>query len=288
MKKLKDKFKDFISSFDFKEKVIGIELLVILILVFVILFIVCFKVPKKSQNNLDINSKNNNSEVIDSPKEEFNYEYKTDEKLKETPKEEKKETTKKNNTETKKVPSNKENNNIKQNNEEKENTNNNKNNDDSSKALSADEEVISYARSVNDSLDNKSLRESAKDGFITLTDFIFYDGKIKGYTFKELSNKTKLTVLKLVLTIDSKIDKYFPDYKEKISTKYHNIKNNIVTKYLEITTNICKKDKDTCNQAKKDFQDMKKSFSLTWDFIKDLASSGKASIKEWYEIYSGK
>jgi hypothetical protein len=57
---------------------------------------------------------------------------------------------------------------------------------------------------------------------------------------------------------------------------------------LDITTKICEKDSDVCTQAKSDFQDMKKSFSITWDIIKSLASTGASNLKEWYEIYSGK
>lgn len=156
----------------------------------------------------------------------------------------------------------------------------------------ADAEVLSFLKETNNNLDNSILQEQAKENFIIIIDFLFYNGEIKGYTFDELTTKTKLSVIKLVLTIDNKIDSYFPDYKEKISEKtnkiYTSIKELAITKYLEITTSICKKDSEICEQAKQDFQDMKKSFSITWDLIKNVASVGKENIKTWYEIYSGK
>ncbi len=157
---------------------------------------------------------------------------------------------------------------------------------------SADEEVLVYLNETKSNLDNVSLRDKVKENFITLVDFLFYDGSIKGHTFNELTTKTKLKVLQISLAIDQKIDHYFPDYKAKISNGtsriYTNIKEKIVKKYLELTTSICLKDQELCSSAKNDFQDMKKSFSLTWDIIKNLASNGVSNLKSWYEIYSGK
>jgi len=157
---------------------------------------------------------------------------------------------------------------------------------------SADDVVISFLNDTNNNLEDINLRDKAKENFILIVDFLFYNGKIKGYTFDELTTKAKLSVIKLALTIDNKIDSYFPDYKEKISEKtnklYTSVKELAITKYLEITTSICIKDPETCEQAKQDFQDMKKSFSITWNFIKNIASTSKENIKTWYEIYSGK
>ncbi len=156
----------------------------------------------------------------------------------------------------------------------------------------ADAEVISYFEETDEAISNASLKDKAKEGFITIVDFLFYDGTIKGYTLDDLSGKAKLQILKIALSIDSKIEQYFPGYKETISSTtgkiYTGIKSKIVESYLKITTKICNYDQDTCDQAKSDFQDMKKSFSITWNLIKDLASSGLENLKEWYEIFSGK
>lgn len=152
--------------------------------------------------------------------------------------------------------------------------------------------VVSYFKDAQSKLENVNLRESAKENFITIVDFLFYGGTIKGYTFNELSSAAKLQILKIALTIDFYIDTYFPNYKETISKTtnkiYTSIKEKIIEKYLTITTAICKNDQSICEQAKSDFQQMKKSFSITWELVKNLAKSGTTQIKQWYEIYSGK
>lgn len=130
-----------------------------------------------------------------------------------------------------------------------------------------------------------------KKGFVTIVDFIFYDEPINGYTFKELASETKLKIMKIALSIDNKIEEYFPGYKETISSGakkvYSNIKGFVVELYLDTTTMICKNNASVCQNAKEDFAYMKKSFGITWDLIKSLAEAGTVKLKEWYEIFRG-
>ena len=89
-----------------------------------------------------------------------------------------------------------------------------------------------------------------------------------------------------------KVEHVFPGYKESISTKaskaYASVKNLVVSTYLDITSSICENHSDLCESAKSDFQSLKESFGFTWDFLKELASSGLDKLKNWYEIWSGK
>ena len=133
--------------------------------------------------------------------------------------------------------------------------------------------------------DNESMSNKLKDSFTSIVDFIFYDKEIKGYKFKELTNSAKLKVVSTALTIDNKIDSYFPNYKDKIKDKYTSIKGKLALKYLEVTTNFCNKDPDTCNQAKIDFNNMKESFGLTFDLLKELAKNGTSKVKDLYESW---
>ena len=65
---------------------------------------------------------------------------------------------------------------------------------------------------------------------------------------------------------------------------YENIKGKLAYAYLEITSSLCEAvGTDTCNQAKEDFNNMKKSFGFTFDLIKELAKSGASKVKEFYE-----
>ena len=168
-------------------------------------------------------------------------------------------------------------------------SNNNTNNNITTK--SADEAVLEYVNTIQSDAD-KGITDTLKSGFITVVDFLFYNGEIAGHTFNELTTSAKLEVLKAALWIDDKIDNVFPGYKETISNGankvYTSVKNLIVSTYLDITTSICEANSSLCEQAKEDFQSLKKSFGFTWDLIKGLASSGLDKLASWYEIWSGK
>ena len=196
------------------------------------------------------------------------------------------------------------NNNINSNNSNNSNTNNSKENNTTNESSnktetskntgttkSADEVVLTYVREIEEDTNN-GITDSLKSGFITVVDFLFYDGTIAGHTFNELTTSAKLEVLKAALWIDDKVDSVFPGYKETISNGankvYTSVKNLIVEAYLNITTSICENNSELCESAKEDFQSLKKSFGFTWDLIKDLASSGLDKLKDWYEIWSGK
>lgn len=151
-----------------------------------------------------------------------------------------------------------------------------------------DDEVVTYVNKMKD--DNTS--SNLKTNFITLVDFIFYDGTIKNHTYKELSDETKLKVLESMLYLDFKVEKSFPNYKEEISNKtgkaYTTVKDKVVSSYLNITSSICSKDGSICDSAKEDFQNLKKNFGFTWSVIKEVAGDSRENIKNWYEIWSGK
>ena len=177
-------------------------------------------------------------------------------------------------------------------NNQTENKNNNSNTNNSPvETKSADEAVLEYVRTVENDA-NEGITDTLKSGFITVVDFLFYNGTIAGHTFNELTTSAKLEVLKAALWIDDKVDSVFPGYKETISSgaskAYNSVKNLIVSTYLDITSNICESNASLCEQAKEDFQSLKTSFGLTWDFLKSLASSGLDKLKNWYEIWSGK
>ncbi len=151
-------------------------------------------------------------------------------------------------------------------------------------------DVIEYFQSASNTLDqqndqnNSSFVDKAKNAFTTVVDFIFYGKEINGYTFSELTTSAKMKVIEIALKIDAKINQYFPNYKESIKAGYENIKGKLAYAYLEITSSLCEAvGTDTCEQAKEDFNNMKKSFSFTFDLIKELAKSGASKVKEFYE-----
>ncbi len=146
-------------------------------------------------------------------------------------------------------------------------------------------DVINYVEEVSTTSSSKAL----KDGFVKVIDFLFYDGKIYDKTFSELSNSAKIKIISLALKIDAKIDEYFPNYKETISNTtsklYTNIKTKLVTLYLDTTVKICNNNKALCEDAKAGLQELKTSFGVTWDFIKDITGIGLTKLKDWYEVW---
>ena len=150
--------------------------------------------------------------------------------------------------------------------------------------LQTEESMIQEGKS-----EDKTLREKIKDGFISTVDFIFYDKEINGYKFKELTNSAKLKVISVALAMDNKIDKYFPNYKDTIKDKYTDIKGKLAVKYIEYSVKLCESvGEDSCNQAKEDFANLKEKFGLGWDIVKELAKSGSAKVKEFYENFRDK
>ena len=167
-------------------------------------------------------------------------------------------------------------------------------NNDSSVDIKNENDVIQYfENNYNDINSNKvSIKDKAKEYFIDIVDFIFYDKEIKGYTFSELSDNTKIKVIALALKIDSKIEEYIPGYKKSISSNgnkiYTDVKDRLVSSYLDLSVKICSNNEEGCNKAKGIFSDIKDNCKIGWSFIKKLASDGSNKLKDWYEIYSGK
>lgn len=157
----------------------------------------------------------------------------------------------------------------------------------------SDDEIMSYAKNTySDIGDDKISLDKAKECFITLVDFIFYDGEIKGKRFDELTASTKAKILYYTLLIDAKIDSKWPNYKENIQGKYNDVKEKLIAKYMDLTTSICSSNEKECEYAKNDFKLLKESINLTWNTLKKAFSyafnKGKASLTEWYEVFSGK
>ena len=151
----------------------------------------------------------------------------------------------------------------------------------------ADDEVLTYFNSEVNTADGKT-KNTLKNTFIKIVDFIFYDKDINGYYFKDLTASAKLKVIGLALKLDNIIDKHFPGYKDELSGSYTKAKDSLITLYLNLTSEFCKNNDEVCESAKSDFALLKESLNLTWDIISNLAKSGTTKLKEWYEIFSGK
>ncbi len=118
----------------------------------------------------------------------------------------------------------------------------------------SDEEVIEYIQKIGSDMDEcaDNIFDSVKSGFITVVDFLFYDGTIGGRTFDSLSDEAKGKALALYDEISTYVEAKWPTWKENLSEKY---------------------------------QDVKELWNEKKDDLSDLWQSGKQKVKNWYESF---
>lgn len=159
-------------------------------------------------------------------------------------------------------------------------SNNEKNNEVETESVDYND-PLEYFEDTEKSNDESKL----KKGFTNVVDFLFYGKEIKGKTLNDLTDDAKLKIMKIALSLDSKIDSKFPNYKEKLSDKYQSIKSKVVETYINTISKICDKNEQLCIDAKSDFKSLKETFGLTFDYIKKYGIKGIDKLKEWYEDF---
>lgn len=141
-------------------------------------------------------------------------------------------------------------------------------------------------------VEKTSTKASIKDGFVKIVDFIFYGEKINGTTFSELKDDVKLKIINIAYKIDSKLDSWFPGYKDTIKNAvkkvYTKIKERLTELYIKITNSICTSKPNLCATAKEDFSVMKEKFGITYEYLKSLYQKGKDKLSNWYLEYRDK
>ena len=163
------------------------------------------------------------------------------------------------------------------------------------------DEFIDYLENVNNEVDKVNDENVLKNTFITLTDFIFYGGEIKGIKFNDLTSSVKEKVLNIYEEIDVKIESKFPGYKENIKSNSIKTYNNIKDKLEEERNNILNNYKnsvgeDEFNDTIDSFNEGKESMNDTINTYKPYVEESKAKAKEyiaqkkdelndWYQQY---
>ena len=120
--------------------------------------------------------------------------------------------------------------------------------------IMTDEQVIDYIRNISDNMTEscESITDSVKSGFITVVDFLFYNGEIGGRTFDSLKDDSKSVVLGIYDNISTYIEEKWPIWKEILGEKYEQVR-------------------ELWNEKKDD--------------LSELWQSGKQKIKTWYEKF---
>lgn len=172
--------------------------------------------------------------------------------------------------------------------------------------IATDEEVVEYIEDVTNEVEtlteeeslSEKTKQSLKKAFITLTDFIFYDGTIKGKTFKELSYEAQTKILELYEKLDTKIENVFPNYKEDIkdtSTKTYSkakekakeLKEKIKSIYIErVGEDTYQKEMDIIKNTKdKVVEKTTPVIAGVKDKAKDTYTKTKDKLDEWYKNF---
>ena len=136
--------------------------------------------------------------------------------------------------------------------------------------------------------------DSAKGVFITIVDFLFYDGEISGVSFGELTENGKQEVLKLANKIDNAIEEKAPGYKEAISEKASSAFNK--------ASELIKKGANNINDFAKEklgeeyYNDIidakdelvyytKNAINFIGDVGSNLFNSAKDKLNNWYQNF---
>ena len=177
--------------------------------------------------------------------------------------------------------------------------------DTADSSTNADIKIINYVNDLNNEVDEltsseitEATKTKLKESFITLTDFIFYEGTINGITFNELSTSVKEKVIEVYETIDKKIETVWPNYKETIKSTATKIYTNLKIKTIEVKDELLNKYKESIgesayNESVQVFEDdinrLKESTQPTIDYAKEKGQEAYESIKDkassWYENF---
>lgn len=183
----------------------------------------------------------------------------------------------------------------------KNNTNKNNTNTNNSNTITYSDKDTEVINSLNDTLSTvrssevtSSFKDSAKATFISIVDFLFYDGEINGVTFDELSDSGKKKVLEIASSIDSAIENKFPGYKETISDKASNAFNKaseIIKKGANDLNDFAREKLGEDNyQSIIDAKDelivyTKNAINFIGDVSSSLWNSAKDKLNNWYQNF---
>jgi len=164
------------------------------------------------------------------------------------------------------------------------------------------QEVVEYIEDIDKQISNYTksteqtpeIKEKLKNTFITLTDFAFYGGTIKGITFNELSSSAKEKVLNIIDSIDSKIERVSPNYKETIKASSNKVYTNIKEQTKILKDQIVKQYQENTIEETKDkvsstYNSTKEKLTETIDTVEETTKNVYGNIKDkvssWYENF---
>ena len=159
------------------------------------------------------------------------------------------------------------------------------------------DELNNTLKNIEESTQDENFKDKASSTFISIVDFLFYDGTIKGISFDELTEKGKEKVLEIASKIDVKLEEKCPGYKETIS----NNTSKAYQKASEIIKNGAKNINDFAKNALGDenYQTIidakdelvkysKESLNYVTGAGSKVFNNTKEKLNEWYQNFKNK
>lgn len=155
-------------------------------------------------------------------------------------------------------------------------------------------EMDNTLNSIDAESSSSNFSDKAKATFISIVDFLFYDGTIKGVTFNELTDAGKQKVLELANKIDVKLEEKAPGYKDKISSSTssaYNKASEVIKNGASSLNNFAKEKLGDENynsiiDAKDELvKYSKNALNLVGSAGSKLFSSTKDKLNDWYQNF---
>lgn len=159
------------------------------------------------------------------------------------------------------------------------------------------DELNNTLNNIEKSTQDENFKDKASSTFISIVDFLFYDGTIKGISFDELTEKGKEKVLEISSKIDVKLEEKCPGYKEKISnstSKAYQKASKIIKKGAKNINDFAKSALGDENyQAIIDAKDelvkySKESLNYVTVAGSKVFNNTKEKLNEWYQNFKNK
>lgn len=159
------------------------------------------------------------------------------------------------------------------------------------------DELNNTLKNIEESTQDENFKDKASSTFISIVDFLFYDGTIKGISFDELTEKGKEKVLEIASKIDVKLEEKCPGYKETISnstSKAYQKASEIIKKGAKNINDFAKSALGDDNyQAIIDAKDelvkySKESLNYVTGAGSKVFNNTKEKLNEWYQNFKNK
>ena len=148
----------------------------------------------------------------------------------------------------------------------------------------SEEDVIAYFEDLeNDIYENLTKEDGTFDkikekcAYFVL--FMSNEKEIKGYTWSELTDKTKGKIVEIFLRVDEKVENKYPDYMQKIKEYSKKASVFVTDTYQDLKAKANRIIDEKVDQTTQ--EEVKESFKEGYEDLKDSVQKGIEKVKKW-------